>query len=142
MNLIFLIQPDIVSQVNEDVVGTTDVFFDLKTVILIVAILVLVIINLTLLRMLKKSNSKVRKLNNKPDYSHFKNIEQNTYKTKIENLKKANEELKKQFFNKSKELRVNNQSEQDNVLNDVKCCRMLLNAIKCYSMSLNAIKCY
>lgn len=119
MNLIFLIQPDIVSQVNEDVVGTTDVFFDLKTVILIVAILVLVIINLTLLRMLKKSNSRVRKLNNKPDYSHFKNIEQNTYKTKIEDLEKANEELKQQFFNKSKELRVNNHSEQDDALNDV-----------------------
>lgn len=97
MNLIFLIQPDIVSQVNEDGVGTTDVFFDLKTVILIVAILVLVIINLTLLRMLKKSNSRVKKLNNKPDYSHFKNIERNTDRTKIEALEKTNKKLKQQL---------------------------------------------
>ena len=111
------------SLIPEEQIENVDVFFDSKTIALIVITIVLFIIALTFFQQLKKANSRIKELNQKTNFSSFESAKQSrdqaeivSLRAEIVSLREENEELKRQLTDKKQ---IPN-TERVNVIEEIK----------------------
>lgn len=116
MKLSIFIQAEMESLIPEEQIENVDVFFDFKTIALIVIIIVLFIIALTFFQQLKKANSRIKELNQKTNFSSFESAKQSRDQAEIVSLREKNEELKRQLT----DVKQIPKTERVNVIEEIK----------------------